>query len=113
MRRLVAWALASAVAVAGYACGSSPVSPQTAPAAAASQPARVPGEYLVTLTVPPDARVIRDVYGRFGIKSIQELGSNVFLVTLVEDPGPETMVKLRAEHLRIKSVEPNFVYRIQ
>ena len=106
-------ALAMAGAAAGTACGSSPVGPQAAPAAATSQPARVPGEYLVTLTVSADAKVIRDVYGRFGIKSVQELGSNVFLVTLVEDPGPEAMVKLRAENLRIKSVEPNFVYRIQ
>ena len=113
MLRLIAWTLALAVAAAGYACGSSPGNAQGAPAAAASREARVPGEYLVTLTVSADARAIRDVYGRFGIKSIQELGSNVFLVTLVEDPGPETMAKLRAENLRIKSVEPNFVYRIQ
>ena len=98
MRYLAAFALAVAGAAAGYAW---------------SQQARAPGEYLVTLAAPAEVKAIADVYGRFGIKGIERLGNNVFLVTLTEDPGPETMEKLRAENPRIKAVEPNVLYRSQ
>jgi hypothetical protein len=113
MWRLVAFAMAVAAAAAGYACSNSPSHPQTAPAGASSQQTRVPGEYLITLAAPAEVKAIADLYGRFGIKSIKELGPNVFLVTLTDDPGPATMEKLRAGNVHIKAVEPNFVYRIQ
>src|SRR5512134_1149194 len=61
VRRLIAIAIAFAAAVAGYACGSAPVGPETA---AATQQARVPGEYIVTLTMSADAKAISDLYGR-------------------------------------------------
>ena len=98
MRYLAAFALAVAGAAAGCAW---------------SQQARAPGEYLVTLASPAEVKAIADVYGRFGIKGIERLGNNVFLVTLTEDPGPATMEKLRAADARIKAVEPNFPYRSQ
>jgi hypothetical protein len=113
MRRLVAWALAVAGAAAGSACGSSPPSPQVERVAAASQPERVTGEYVVTLAASADSGIIRDVYGRFGIKNIKELAPGVVVVTLAEDPGPAAMEKLRAGNPDIKAVEPNFVYRTQ
>lgn len=113
MRRLIAFALAVAGAAAGYACSNSPGNPQTAPAGASPQQTRVLGEYLVTLAVPAEVKAIGDVYGRFGIKGIKNLGPNVFLVTLTEDPGPAVMEKLRAGNVHIKAVEPNFVYRTQ
>ena len=113
MRRLIAYAVAVAGAAAVYACGNSPGNAQTAPAGAWSQQTRVPGEYLVTLAAPAEVKAIADLYGRFGIRGIKLLGSNVFLVTLTEDPGPATMEKLRGENARIKAVEPNFVYRTQ
>ena len=98
MRHLAAFAVAVAGAAAGYAW---------------SQQARAPGEYLVTLAAPADVKAIADVYGRFGIRGIERLGDNVFLVTLTEDPGPATMEELRAENAHIRSVEPNFLYRSQ
>jgi hypothetical protein len=98
MRYVAAFALAMAGLAAGYAW---------------SQQARAPGEYLVTLAAPAEVKAIADAYGRFGIRGIERLGSNVFLVTLTEDPGPETMEKLRAENPRIKAVEPNVLYRSQ
>jgi hypothetical protein len=113
MRRLIAFAMAVVGAAAGYACGSSPVNPQAAPAGTSSQQSRVPGEYLITLAARADVKTIADVYGRFGIKGIKNLGSDVFLVTVTEDPGPAAMEKLRGDDSRIKAVEPNFVYRIQ
>ena len=113
IRRLVAFAMAVAVAAAGFACGSAPGNPQTAPAGASSQPTRVAGEYLVTLAAPAGVKAISDLYGRFRIKGIQALGPNVFLVTLTDDPGPATMEQLRTGSVYIKAVEPNYLYRTQ
>lgn len=113
MRRLLILSIAVTGAAAGYACGSSPDNPQTGPAGAWSQQTRVPGEYLVTVVAPAEVKAIADLYGRFGIKSVKKLGSNLFLVILSEDPGPATMEKLRAENAHIKAVEPNFVYGTQ
>jgi len=112
-RRLVVIVVAFAGAVAGYACGSAPVEPQAAPAAAATEQARVPGEYIVTLSAPSDVKAISDIYARFGIKDIRKLGANVFLVKLGDDPGPAMMESLRAGDSRIQAIEPNYVYRTQ
>jgi hypothetical protein len=110
---LLAFAIAVAGAAAGCACGSPPGKPAAAPAGNGSQQTKAPGEYLVTLAAPAEVEAIVGVYGRFGIRSIRHLGSNVFLVTLAEDPGPATMEELRAESAQIKAVEPNFRYRSQ
>jgi hypothetical protein len=104
------------VALAGIAtasaCGHTPGNPQAAPAGAWSQQTRVPGEYLVTLAEGADGKVIADIYGRFGIKGTKDLGHNIFLVTLTEDPGPAKMEELRGQNVQVKAVQPNFVYRI-
>jgi hypothetical protein len=116
MRLLLA--VAVAVAGAGPACGHhSPGSLATTREATASSRSenRVPGEYLVTLATGTDVKVITDVYGRFGIKRIQELGLNlgrsVFLVALAEDPGLAKIENLHRQDERIEAVQPNFVYR--
>jgi hypothetical protein len=72
---------------------------------------RVPGEYIVTLAAGVDVKAISNVYGRFGIKRIQDLGRNIFLVTLSEDPNPAQMEELRRQDARIEAVQPNFMYR--
>ena len=66
---------------------------------------------LVTLAEGADVKVIADLYGRFGIKGTKDLGRNIFLVTLTEDPGPAKMEELRGENAHVKAVQPNFVYR--
>ena len=113
MQRLIALAMAVAGAAAGYACSNSPGNPQAAPAGALPQQTRAAGEYLVTLAGRAEVKAIADLYGRFGIKNIKDLGNNVFLVILTEDPGPEEMEKLRGGNALIKAIEPNFVYRTQ
>ncbi len=112
-RHLCALAVAVAGAAAGYACGNSPGKPEAIPAGSLSRQARAPAEYIVTLAASAGAGAIVDVYGRFGIKGIEHLGSNVFLVTLIDDPGPAAMAKLRAENAQIRAVEPNRVVRTQ
>ncbi len=113
MRRLIAIAMIVAGAAAGPACSSSPAGPQAAPAGASALQTRVAGEYLVTLVAPAEVKAITDLYGRFGIKRIEPLGSNIYLITLTDDPGPATMESLRAGNARVKAVEPNYVYRTQ
>lgn len=113
MRRLIAIAMIVAGAAAGPACSSSPAGPQAAPAGASALQTRVAGEYLVTLVAGAEIKAITDLYGRFGIKGIEALGSNIYLMTVTEDPGPATMERLRAGSAHVRAVEPNFVYRTQ
>ena len=104
VRRLIALAVTLAGTTAVSACGG--------PAVRAQQ-ARVPGEYLVTLAARDSVKAIVDRYGRFGIKSIQDLGQHIFLVTLTKDPGPAEMEQLRGANASIQAVQPNFVYGIR
>lgn len=113
MRRLIAIAIIVAGAPAGPACSGSPAGPQAAPAGASEQQTRVPGEYLVTLVAPAEVKAISELYGRFGIKGIQLLGANIYLITLTDDPGPATMESLRTGNAHVKTVEPNYVVRTQ
>ena len=113
MRPLIALAVAVAGASAGCACGDTPGKSQAAAADGGSQQTRVPGEYLVTLAARADVKAISGLYGRFAITGIRDLGHNVFLVTLTDDPGPATMEKLHEGNVHIKSVQPNLVYGIQ
>jgi len=96
---------------AGAACGHTTGSSAGAPLDISSRQARVPGEYLITLVPGTDIKVIADLYGRFGIKGIRDLGSDTFLVIINEDPGPDTMKKLSGNNSRIKAVQPNVLYR--
>ena len=91
-----------AVALVAYGCGH--------PLGNAAQDA-VAGEYLVTLAPGADAKAISDVYGRFGVKRVQPIGNNVFLVALADDPGLAAMEKLAAANRAIRAVQPNHRYR--
>ena len=114
-RYLIALAVALAVAAVALACGHTPNNLHTAPtdpSDLSSQQHRVPGEYLVTLAKGSDIKAITDLYGRFGIKSTKDLGNDIFLVTLTDDPGPAKMEELGKLNTSIKAVQPNFIYRL-
>ncbi|HEY7743750.1 MAG TPA: hypothetical protein VIA19_11960 [Burkholderiales bacterium] len=114
LRRVIAYAIATACVAAGYACAGNATGPtQAAPAGASSPQSRVAGEYLVTVVAPAGVKAITEVYGRFGIKAIKEIAPGVFLVTVAEDPGPATMEALRKGAASIKAIEPNYRYRTQ
>ena len=98
-------------AAAGPACGQRPVNPGLTTLDFSSRQTRVTGEYLVTLGPGAGVKVIDDLYGRFGIKGMKDLGHNIFLVTLSEDPGPVKMEELRGQSSQVKAVQPNFKYR--
>jgi hypothetical protein len=76
-----------------------------------SRQARVPGEYLVTLVPGADVKVITDLFGRFGIKGVENLGNSMFLVILTEDPGPAAMEELQGQNAHVKAIQPNYIYR--
>lgn len=114
MRRLIALALALAGAAGGSACGNTPAGVQAAaPSGGWSRQTRVPGEYLITLAVGANAKAITDVYGKFGVKDMRNLGQSIFLVSFDEDPGLEKMEQARTQSAQIKAVQPNFGYRTQ
>lgn len=108
-RRLIALAVALTGATAACAGGPAPGKLEAAPAVRAQQ-ARVPGEYLVTLAARSDVQAIVELYERFAIRRIEDLGSNVFLVRLTDDPGPDRMEQLRGDNAHIRAVQPNFAY---
>lgn len=108
-QRLIALAVTLAGATAACAGGPAPGNPEAAPAVRAQQ-TRVTGEYLVTLAARSGEEAIVELYGRFGIKRVQDLGHNVFLVSLTEDPGPDRMEQLRGGNARILAVQPNLAY---
>lgn len=69
----------------------------------------MPAEYLVTVAPGGNEKTVRDVYARFGIKSVKALGNDVYLVIVQHDPGLAAMAKAQDE--RIKAVQPNQRYR--
>jgi hypothetical protein len=103
--------LAAVLISCGSACAGSPPAPEAVPKDPPSTRSTVPGEYIVTLSPGVEAGAVEQVYGRFGLKRIQDLGGGVVLVALKEDPGLERMKELQARDARIKAVQPNFVYR--
>jgi len=109
-RRRIGLGVALTALAAGSACSQTPRDPAPPPMDFSSRQTRAPGEYLVTLAAGADAKAIADLYGRFGIEGTRDLGRNVFLVRLTEDPGPAKLEELRSQNAQVKAVQPNFVY---
>ena len=110
--RLPVLLLAASVLVPGGAgCAGSPPAPVPPSSPIPSAQSTVPGEYIVTLAPGADVAAVRQVYGRFGLRKVQELGGGVFLLRLEQDPGLARMIELQAQDPRIRAVQPNFVYQ--
>ena len=111
--RIVSPGLIIAAAVAVSACTHAPIAPSPALAAApvrAERQARVPDEYLVTLAPDVDEGAIPELYGRFGIKELNALGDETYLLVLANDPGPQEMEELISNDSRFKAIQPNIIY---
>lgn len=111
MQRAIILAVALTGMAAGESCRHAQNDPRATPIDLSSRQQRVPGEYLVALAPGVGVEAIANLYGRFGIKSTKDIGQNTFVVTLTEDPGPARMQELRLLDVRIKAVQPSFVYR--
>ncbi|MEO8717221.1 MAG: hypothetical protein ABI423_03265 [Burkholderiales bacterium] len=112
-RRLIPLAVALAGAAAISACGNPALGNRETTPAVQAQNTRVPGEYLVTVAPRVRAKAIAELYEQFGIKDIRDLGGNIFLLILAEDPGPARMEQLREENAHIRAIQPNFTYGIR
>lgn len=73
---------------------------------------RAPGEYIVTLAPAVNAGIIPHVFADFGVKRIDRIGRNTFLVVLERDPGPRTIEEFGKKDVRIKWIQPNLIYRM-
>jgi hypothetical protein len=117
MMRIISLGTIIAATVVVAACSHTAVAPAPVLAAAHEQAAsagpaaRVPGEYVVTLGAAEKEGVIDQRYGRFGIKSISALGGGVYLLSITSDPGPQEIEALSRVDSRIKTVQPNYMYR--
>lgn len=113
---IVLWGSIIAVVFAVSACTQAPVEPSPVLAAATPTPARVEqqarvaDEYLVTLAPDADESVITEFYGSFGIKEINALGGETYLLVLTKDPGPQEMEDLVRDDSRFKVVQPNIIH---
>lgn len=85
---------------------------QMTPISRNEQQSRIPAEYLVTLAAGENERIIAEHFARFGIKNIQALGNNTFLLRITDDIGPEGMHAVIEQDTRFKAVQPNFIYKV-
>ncbi len=106
--------LGSIVAAMVSACVQTPTTPVSPAAtkepAKADLQARVPNEYLVTLTPEAEESIIVQYFGRFGIKYVHVLEEQTFLLILNNDPGPQVLDLLIQDESRIRTVQPNLVH---
>ena len=72
---------------------------------------RVPGQYIIKLKEEGSTETLHKVFAEFGIKSIQDLSKDRYLITLEKDPGPEKMTRQAATSSNIEYVQPNYIYR--
>jgi hypothetical protein len=77
-----------------------------------NKPNYVAGEYIISLAEGKGEDVIRSCFSEYGIISIKPLGNHAFLIKLMRDPGLEELKKRSAECGTIKSVQPNYIYRM-
>jgi hypothetical protein len=73
----------------------------------------VAGEYLVTVNEGVQPELISGLYAHFGVKAIRKLGDNLYQINIENDPGQEKMNEVTSQSKAIKSVQPNYIYRIK
>lgn len=119
--RGLALALAATIAAAvglstGCACPGAAGPAPSAAAPPATTPAggdgtRVAGQYLVTVAPGAGDAPVREAFARFGVQRVERVSTDLFLVVVSPDPGPERMDEARRRDGRLRAVQPNYVYR--
>ncbi len=75
----------------------------------------VTGEYLITLEPSAGEDFIRQFFFELEVISINPqklIGDNVYLLKIRRDPGPEEIRKKCAGNSKIKSIQPNYIYKM-
>jgi hypothetical protein len=75
-------------------------------------PEYVAGEYIVTVQPGGDKDTLRQLYSAYGVSEISDLGSKRFLIKLKQDPGLKVIKQKSLESVKVKSIQPNFIYRL-
>jgi len=76
-------------------------------------PERVAGEYIVSVAPGGDATTVRNVYAAYGVRDVADLGDGNFLIKLTRDPGPDEIKQKGVDSGKVKTAQPNFIYRTQ
>jgi hypothetical protein len=74
---------------------------------------RVPGEYLVSVQKGGDEALIRRIFAPYSVRDVQPVSDDLFLLKVDQDPGPDAIKRKGEESDQIRSVQPNFVYRLE
>jgi len=69
-------------------------------------------EYIVSVHQGADSGLLRKLYGPYGVRDITDLGAGQFLIKLQHDPGLATIKQKGLDSGKVKSVQPNFSYRL-
>lgn len=114
-RNIVSLGMCAAMMFALSACTSNlPVETKNTagrlPVMEVEERARVPGEYLVSLATDTSEEAIVDRYSQLGIKEVNALGDETYLLVLANDPGPREMTRLIDDDFRFRLVQPNIIY---
>jgi hypothetical protein len=72
---------------------------------------QLPGQYIVILKEGANSEVLKQVFTQYGIKAIQDLSKDRYLIILEQDPGPETISRQAVSASDIEAVQPNYIYR--
>ena len=73
---------------------------------------RVMGEYIISIEEGVDQDIIYSLFADYKGLSLINIRSNIYLIKLENDPGPEN---LRIEYLdkeEIKDIQPNYKYSV-
>lgn len=124
IQRLLLVAVVACAAALGCARRQPAPSPTVAPATPAAPRSKAPAglgggpagqavarQYLVTVTPGAGEAAVRAALAPFGLTAVKPIGNDTFLITLGEDPGLARVDAFGKQDARIRTVEPNFVYR--
>jgi hypothetical protein len=94
---------------------SGPMTDKTDPPLQVGSPAssrQANSEYIVSVHQGADSGLLRKLYGPYGVRDITDLGAGQFLIKLQHDPGLATIKQKGLDSGKVKSVQPNFSYRL-
>lgn len=115
-RRMQIYAIPFAVLMLITACtgGKKEISTdKVPPSPPLPQEHRIPGEYLVKLT-RPDTYFIKNYFSTYSIEFIKPIGGrpNTYHIKIHPDPGPEVLKRDAKKEMRIQSIEPNVIFKL-
>jgi len=94
---------------------SGPMTDKTDPPLQARSPAseqQVAGEYIVSVHPGTGPDSLRKLYDGYEVRDITDLSGGQYLIKLQHDPGLAAIKQKGLDSGKVKSVQPNFSYRL-